>query len=333
MIRRSRVLAPLLAAVLLFGAPAAPAASGPVDIARREFDRGNYQQAAAVLDPLAENSQDARLHFWLGRSYFELHNFGRAVAAAERSVLHDPENSDYHLWLGRSYGRKAEQSGWFSGFSLARKARRQFEEAVRLQPSNFSAQHDLIQFYLEAPGIVGGGQDKALKQIETLAALDAAEGHLGRGAYGVKLKKLEQAEGEYRKVLAGKPRRINIYFDVADFFEARKDPAQMEEAVEGAARIDASDPRLDYYRGVSLVLAGKRPAKAEEFLKNYLAVVPPRSDRPAHAAAREWLGKLYEGQGRCRAAADEYRKALDLDTHLKTAREALKRVEKCPPGP
>jgi len=72
---------------------------------------------------------------------------------------------------------------------------------------------------------------------------------------------------------------------------------------------------------------GKNPIEAELMLKSYISTVPNHSDLPPHATAREWLGKLFESQGKFSEAADEYRKSLELDPHNKTVQEALKRVQ------
>ncbi len=322
-----------LAALLV--SPHFSAAQEVLTEATREFDAGNYRQATALLNtaleaPAAPNEKPppaARLHYWLARCAYEVRDFDRAIKNLERAVGLEPGNSDYHLWLGRAYGRRAEVAGWFSGFSLARKTRRELEAAVRLDPTNFEAQHDLIEFYLEAPGIVGGGDEKARRQIEALAALDPAEAHLGRGDYWGK-KKPEQAEAEYRQALEGQSRRVGLYLNVADFYQTRKDAARLEEAVEAAARLDAADRRLGYYRGVARILAGNRLQEAEKLLKDYLATVPQRSDFPSHSLAQEWLGHLYERQGKRDAAIVQYRLALESDPHNKTARDNLRRLQK-----
>lgn len=322
--------------VAALGVPAAFSAgsNGPLESARRQFDAGQYEQAAAMLRAAIEKyPQDAALYHWLARCHFELRNYDQAIAHAKRSVALDPQNSEYHLLLGRAYGRKAEQAGWFSGFSLARKTRHEFEEAVRLDPRNFPAQRDLIEFYLRAPGIVGGGEDKARQQIEALAAVDAVEGHMARGVYWVDRKKPDQAEEEYRQVLAAKPRRVDPYLAAADFYVKRSDASHLEEVIEAAKRMDPSDRRLGYYCGVVRVLAGNHLDEAEQYLKAYLATVPLRSDFPPHADAHEWLGRLYEHEGKCQAAAEEYREALELDPRSKSAREAARRVRHCPSGP
>jgi Tfp pilus assembly protein PilF len=47
---------------------------------------------------------------------------------------------------------------------------------------------------------------------------------------------------------------------------------------------------------------------------------------PSRASAHEWLGHLYEHQGRAEAAAQQYRAALEKDPQNQAAREALKRL-------
>src|SRR5712692_8800477 len=299
--------AAVLLAALLIPAAHIAASDGPVQDASRLFDAGNYPQAAATL-----------------RAALEQKGQGAGAAAAPDALL--------YYWLGRAYGRKAEQIGRLSGFSMAKKTRHQFEEAVRLNPSNLAAQQDLIEFYLRAPGIVGGGEDKAQKQVEALAAVDAVEGHAARGRLWVHRKRVDEAEQEYRQVLAGKAKRPDPYFEAADFYLKRNDALRMEEGVEAAARLEPSDRRLSFYRGVTRVLAGNRPEEAEKLLKSYLAGVPPRSDLPSHADAHEWLGRLYERQGQCAAAAKEYREAVELNPHSKSAHDGLRRVQKCPSG-
>jgi len=326
----ARISAALVALLL---AAAVLAADGPVADASRQFENGKYQQAAAILQTaLAQDAQNPASYYWLARCYFELGDYDHAIASAKRAVELAPANSEYHLWLGRAYGRKAEHAGWFSGLSLAKKTVHEFEEAVRRDPQNLVAQHDLIEFYYRAPGVAGGGDDKARRQIQVLAGLDTVEGHLARGDYFAAKKKFDQAAAEFRQVLAAKPTRVSPYFDVADFCLSHDDASHAEEAIEAVARVDPADRRLAYYRGAVRVLAGNELPKAERFLKTYLETVPQRSDRPSHASAREWLGRLYEREGQCQAAVEQYRKALELEPHDQAAQEALRRLRRCSPG-
>ncbi|HJY85484.1 MAG TPA: tetratricopeptide repeat protein [Candidatus Acidoferrales bacterium] len=334
--RFARIRAPArisAALVALLLAAAVFAADGPIAEASREFENGKYQQAAAILrTALAQDAQNPAFYYWLARCYFELGEYDRAISSARRAVELAPSNSEYHLWLGRAYGRKAEHASWFSGLSLAKKTVHEFEEAVRCDPQNLAAQRDLIEFYYRAPGIAGGGDDKALRQIQELASLDPIEGHLARGDHFAAKKKFDQAEAEFRQVLLAKPTRVSPYFDVADFYLSHNDASHAEEAIEAAARVDPGDRRLAYYRGAVRVLAGNKLPEAERLLKTYLETAPQRSDLPSHASAHEWLGRLYEREGQCQAAVEQYRKALELEPHDQVAQEALRRLRRCSPG-
>ncbi len=297
--------------------------------AQRLFEAGDYPKAVSLLNAaLEKNSQVASLHYWFTRCFFELNDFERAVKSGERSIKLDPRNSEYHMWLGRAYGRKAEQGGLFSALAYVKKARHEFEEAVRLNPSNLDGQQDLIEFYWRAPRIVGGGDDKAQRQIEALAAVDPGEAHAARGNFLRDKKKREEAAAEFQKVFEARPKRVTPYLAIADFYQEGYNAAGLEKAIEAAARVDASDRRLGFYRGVLRVVARNRLEEGEQLLKAYLASAPQRSDFPSHASAREWLGRLYELQGNRVAAAEQYRTALKVDPGRRSAQEALRHLER-----
>jgi tetratricopeptide (TPR) repeat protein len=327
--RGGRVFRLLLAATLFALTVWSAAAQTVLEMARTEYDAGHYQQAVDLLrGAAAQYSRDASFYNWLARCEFELREYDPAVVSAERAVELEPSNSDYHLWLGRAYGRKAEEAGLFSAFSLARKSRREFEEAVRLNPSSFEAQEDLIEFYLRAPGIVGGGEEKALQQIEALTKVDAIEAHLLRAKYLLDKKKTAAADVEVRAALDARPTSIHAYIDAAEFYERRKDRAGLQRTVEGGMRIDPTEPHFLYFQGVAAFLAGIRNDEAEQSLKRYLETIPPRSDLPPHCAAREWLGQLYEREGRTADAITQYRAAIAQDAHCKKAHDSLRRLQR-----
>ncbi len=148
--------------------------------AQREFNAGRFSRAVDMLtDAAIKSPDDARVHFLLGQCYYDLHEFSRAVTSLERSVQLAPNQSEYHDWLGKAYGRRAEESVFLGAMSWARKSHKEFETAVQLNPSNFEAQRDLIRFEMYAPGMVSGGDDKAMQHIEALEKIDAIEGKAG----------------------------------------------------------------------------------------------------------------------------------------------------------
>jgi len=293
---------------------------------------GQYRQAAEALQvEVQRNPNDAGLYFWLGRCFFELRDFSRSISSFERAVALDPGRSKYHDWLGRACGRKADESSHSNmglALSMVRRTHHEFDVAVQLDAANINAQRDLIEFMANAPDDLGGGEKHALHQISALSAVDPVEGALALADLYAVQKKFEQAGEQYQKILESSPNCIDAYREAANFYRDRGDAEHMEQAVEAVSRVDASDRRLNYYRGVALVLEQKDLAVAERDLRTYIDTVPDNSEVPAHSSAFEWLGKLYEYEGKPDLAAEQFKAGLAIDPQNKALREALKKLQR-----
>jgi tetratricopeptide (TPR) repeat protein len=317
--------------MLLCGWSGALALAGQSSLAdaQHDYNAGRYNRAVDALNSaIAKSPDDASLHFLLGQSYYELGDFPRAVASLERAVQLAPKDSEYRDWLAKSYGRRAEQSVFLSAMSWARKTHREFEIAVELNPENFEARRDLIRYEMNAPSVVGGGDEKAVKHIEALEKIDPIQGQLARGEFLATKKHFPEADTVFGKLLESNPDRPGVYFEVCDYYGERLNAEKMGEAIDKAEHIDSDDRRLKFYKGVLRVIEGKSPNEAEMLLKSYVNTVPDNSELPSHAIALEWLGKLYESMGRFSEATEEYRKSLTLDPHNKGVEEELKKVQK-----
>lgn len=290
---------------------------------QKQFESGQYSAAATALkNAVAANPKDAAAQYWLGRVYYEQKNFQASADALEKATTLEPKNSNYHHWLGRAYGELADKQ---HSFSLARKVKHEFETAVQLDPNNLQARRDYQQFNEQAPWVVGGSKDVAKQQVDAIAAANPVEGHLARGDYDIEvLKKNDLAEKEYQAVIDAPSATAEQLFEAADFFAKTNKPADLDKAIQAAQKQKAGDPRVGYYRGVQIVLSGNQINNAESLLKAYLASGAEHSDWPSHASARDWLGRLYEKQGKRPEAAEQYRDALQLDPNDKFARERLK---------
>src|SRR5215472_19014728 len=155
-----------------------PAIAGADESAPVLLATGSVDQAIADLHGrISAAPNDALAHNLLCRAYFSLGEWDRGIADCEKAVSLAPENSQFHLWLGRIYGEKADKSNFMTAAGLARRVRDEFEKAVHLNPKSVDARSDLAEFYLEAPGIVGGGRDKAQQQANSLLFLDPARAH------------------------------------------------------------------------------------------------------------------------------------------------------------
>ncbi len=138
---------------------ASSAIAGADEAAPALLAAGRVDEAIATLRGQIDSSpNDALAHNLLCRAYFSLGDWDHGISNCEKAVSLAPANSQFHLWLGRIYGEKADKSGFMTAAGLARRVRTEFEKAVQLSPNSVDARSDLAEFYLEAPGIVGGGK-------------------------------------------------------------------------------------------------------------------------------------------------------------------------------
>jgi tetratricopeptide (TPR) repeat protein len=269
---------------------------------------------------------DAASYNFLCRAYYSVNNWDRAVSACEKAVTLAPDSSEYHLWLGRTYGEKADASNFFTAAGLAKKVRTEFERAVALNPTNAIGRTDLAEFYLEAPGIVGGGQDKARAQAEALAKLDPAKAHWVTGRMAEKNKDTMTAEREYRAAIDESHGGASAWLNLALFYRNTKRYDDMQDALKraAAAPIDRADVLVD---AASTLLRTNRDLPfAVQLVQRYLA--SPTVEQAPPFKAHYLLGNILEKQGDKQGAAKEYQMALALAKDYGRAREALNRVNR-----
>lgn len=300
-----------------------------LDEARRSFEASDYTKAIQVLQTAAaKEPTNGDIQLLLAKSYLELQEHDAAIRSAERAVALDPQSSLYHEWLGRAYGEKADHAGWFSAISLAKKTHKEFEIAVDLNAKNFSARQALIEFDCSAPGMVGGGEDKAQPHIKELMELDAAEGHYAAGNCRRQKKDFVVADEEFTKALESRPKSPELIYDIGDYAVKHGQAERLIAVAEAGERAAPNDPRARFYRAVSFVLQREKPEEAEKLLWEYAKRAPKRTGFPSPAAAHAWLGRLYESKDDLNSAKEEFENALRLDPKSKMAQEELKKLKK-----
>jgi len=262
------------------------AAQSPLDRARELYNRTQYEAALKILEPLP--GKDGAAWALAGRIHYMLGDFKKASEAFERAVAAEPGKSEHHNWLGKAYGRRAETANPFSAPGLASRARRSFERAVELDPGNVEAASDLFEYYLHAPGFLGGGLDKAARLAEQIKANDPAQYHYLMARLAEKRKEFKTAEEQLRRAVDLAPRQVGRVLDLARFLGRQGRLPESEAAFERAAAIDPADPRI-LFEKASVYIRNKRNLDtARALLKRYLeSELTP--DHPPRAEAEKLL--------------------------------------------
>jgi tetratricopeptide (TPR) repeat protein len=288
---------------------------------------GRADEARRALDAtLQKTPDDAQAYNLLCRLYFQLELWDGALRMAEKSVALAPNKSSYHLWLGRAAGRKAENSNPFTAWSLARRVRSEFERAVALDGNNREARSDLAEYYIEAPGFLGGDKKKAREQGDAIASRDPA---LASYIYARVEEKQgnRNAEQHYKKAVIESGNSARYWIELAYFYRRAGRLQEMEAAVRQAL----TGPRqgaVPEYDGAYLFLrTGRDYGAAIQMLRKYLSGNATEEDGPTFRA-HYMLGQLMEKQGDRKGAAEEYRAAAALASEYRPAQDALARVSR-----
>jgi cytochrome c-type biogenesis protein CcmH/NrfG len=293
--------------------------------------QGHVDEAITSLrHQISGTPDDAQSYNLLCRAFLVLENWDAGIPACQKAVALDPGNSQYHLWLGRIYGEKASHAGFISAAGLAEKVRHEFENAVRLDPGNVEARADLAQFYVEAPGIVGGGKDKAAAQAREMATLDPPQAHLVQAWIAEKNKDRAAAESEYRAAIDTSGGNAGPWLSLAQFYRRAGRLDAMQDALQHALAARKNQHILMSAADVLVRTKGDLP-RAVQVLRLYLANGTVE-EAPAFKA-HYLLGTLLERTGDKLAAAQEYRAALSLASGFSPARSALDRLNRQEPQP
>jgi tetratricopeptide (TPR) repeat protein len=148
--------------------------------ARLAQDPANAEALVAKNEAILEGGGQARVE--------------EAVKLGEQCVTAHPQVASCHLALGNALGSKAMSAGIMSAMGYAGTIRDAFKKAVELDPHNMDARFSLLQYYMQAPAIVGGGSGKAQALAAQTATLNAEAGKLMMARLDAADDKLAKAE-------------------------------------------------------------------------------------------------------------------------------------------
>lgn len=254
---------------------------------RKLFQSGSYK---AAVDAFSGAPSGAEMLLWLGKSLVMSGEPKRASDVLEQAVKLQPSSSEAHQWLGRAYGRRAETSNMLSAASLASKARQGFEKAVSLDGRNLPAMLDLLEYYVEAPGFMGGGTGKAQALADKIKPLSATRYHFALARIAEKNKNVAAAEQNYRRA-AELENSAGAWLDLGRFLAKQGRYQESEQAFVKAEQIDSKQPRILYERANASVRARSNGDKARQLLQRYMTM-PLGVNDPTVDDARRLLKQI-----------------------------------------
>ncbi len=322
-LRRLALLTPTGAGLLLwFVAAASPASAQSIAQARAFAHQGKADAAIAQARAVTAGSpRSFEAHELLCLLFRSINHFDDAIRECEAARDLQSGNSSAELELARTYGAKADHAGALTGMRMVGRIRDSFEKAAQLDPKNIDALSDLGEFYVEAPGLVGGGVDKARSIIVQLRPLSPVRAHRLAGMVAAKAGDYTTADAEFAAELAAAP-TPEAYVDLAVYNRKRKQWAAAEsnavlaigkDTAHGPDTIDATETLLLMKRSLTV---------AQQSLFDYLAHDQRATILPA-AHVHTLLGEILTARGDNAAAQQQFQQAIALAADYEPARKAL----------
>ena len=316
-----------------------------------------------MLIPVVEaEPSNAHAAWLLSKALSGLEDPDGAFKFADRAVSLDGDNAAYHVQLGAVLGRMAEKASLFKQLGLARRAKKELDVGVSLDPKNPDGLLGEMSYYLSAPSFMGGDKAKAGDFAARLAAVDPVRGWLARATIAHEQKDaaaelefiqraiaaderdfdarselanyyLERPERNYSileevgcKLLEIDPGRPNGWRVLAEVHVASHCWTQLEQLLAASESFDHEDLSPYDAAADALLREGERLPAARDYLEKYLSQ-PSDGGEASHAMAHWQMATLLEKEQHRDDAVAQLELALQEDPTLEAARKDLKRLK------
>lgn len=287
-------------------------AQGDLERGRELFKNKRYNEAKPIFENIIRTDEaHAEANYCLGViAMRQPGDLDQAIEYLEAAVENNESNAQYHFMLSGAMGMKAMRSNPIKQAFLAPKIRSQLEQTIALDPSHVEARVNLLQFYIMAPGFMGGSIEKAKAQAESLVKLNAARGYMGYAAIAanekddgaaenyllkaitadpklsapyhqlgyhyLKLKRHGEAIQQFKKMTEVDPTNANSFDSLGDGFIANN---QLDEAIESFKKAVTLDPTFSasVYNLAQCYEKKNMKEEAKTQYQRYIALVPSGS--------------------------------------------------------
>ena len=325
------------------------------------FENGELPRAENFFSNyLKTDKQNPEANFYMGRIYFDWEEFGKATDWFKEAAKYDNTNSAYHMWLGHSYGRQAQNASVLRQAGLGRNCRINYEKAIELDPQNIEARESIIDFYIQAPGFMGGGREKAEAQADFISNIDGVAGVMAWGriynyydetdnalnVYNTAVEMYPEAMAPYNSLYA-------YYFNTGDLERAKEITAKQLSANDTTSYIwvnsgnayqwngeydaailqyrkaietDTAAYNAWYQIGRLAAVSGTHLEEGLEWIQKFIDL-GDTFNYQTQAWAHFRKGTIFEHLNNEKGAAAEYQQALKLNPEHPEAGAALERLK------
>jgi tetratricopeptide (TPR) repeat protein len=344
---------------LLFFSALAALAADPSTVALVEA--GHFKRALPIVEQRYKaNPKDPETLWLLSLLKQEFHDLNASLDLAEKALAANPKEPRYHVRVAEAAGESAEKGNPLHQLSMGRRFKKEIDAALALDPNNVDALGPLMEYYLQAPSLMGGDKAQAHAIPARIMRTDPVEGYFAE----VRLASFDKQPGRfeelYRKAVEARPASAEAHAALANYLAGGvKKFGEAEQHAREAIRIDADrvgghsvlaatlveqakwreldealaaaekaipDNLGPYFSAASRCLVrGVELPRAERYLRKYLSQ-EPEPNMPSPAFAHLQLGRALNKQGRKSEAVAEFQTAVKLNPES-PAKQELKNLK------
>lgn len=266
------------------------------------------------------DSKNAEAYYFLSQSLLMQQKNDEAEDAIDEAIDLQENISKYHLLRGQILGVQAMNANIISQGFLAPKIKNAFLRASELDPSNIEARQALYNYYVMAPGIMGGSQEKAYEQASAVVRLNPYRGLMMLANYSLRVKKdTADAENHLKKAIDAEPKKGGGYKQLGYFYMNRGKFIDAYDQMQKFIELEPKNP--DAHDSYADVLKAER--KYSQAIEKYRYAL---SLDKSFSASIFSMAECFELQGNKQKAKETYQWFLSVESKGRRAEAAQKKI-------
>jgi len=286
------------------------------------YEKDDYKTAKTLLDGIIvkdENNADA--HYALAAVLSKLKKNDDAIEENKKAIEINPNNADYHYQMSMLHVIEINTANIFSKLSIVGSIKEELLSALKIDPTHRLAMINLTGFYIQAPSIAGGDNEKAMELANKLLKIDEKQARIFLIQIYLNLNNSAKAAEETENLI-----KIDEYsgrFLLIQGLKKKGDLAKAEEQYKIIESKFGNNP--EYFAFFNdygyFLLNQKRFDEAIEKFKKQVQLAPKSAN------AHDSLGEGYFNKKMLKESLAEYTKALELNPDLKSAKDKIKEIK------
>jgi len=286
------------------------------------YDKEDYKTAKTLLDGIIiKDEKNADAHYALAAVLSKLKKIDDAIEENKRAIELNPNNADYHYQMSMLHVIEINTANIFSKLSISGSIKDELILALKANPNHRLAMINLTGFYIQAPSIAGGDNEKALELANKLLKIDEKQARIFLVQIYSKLDNSNKAAEEIENLI-----KLDEYSGRFLLIQGLKKKGDLIKAEEQYKIIESKfGNNPEYFAFFNdygyFLLNQKRFDEAIEKFKKQVQFAPKSAN------AHDSLGEGYFNKKMLKESLAEYSKALELNPALKSAKDKIKEIK------